>query len=52
MPGIRPIGYADDLAIIFTGRDLTKIKRDIDATTARVARWFVGVGLDMAEDKT
>lgn len=50
--GVEAIGYADDLAIIVTAKQLNSVCAKAEKATNMVARWLRKQGLELAPEKT
>ena len=48
----RAIAYADDLALLFSGRDLPQVRLQMASELPRIGAWFRKTGLSLAAEKT
>ena len=48
----RAIAYADDLALLFSGRDLPQVRLQMASVLPRIGAWFQKTGLSLAAEKT
>lgn len=49
---IKAVAYADDLALLFSARDVPQMEGMIASTMEKVRRWFGEAGLEIAPQKT
>ena len=48
----RAIAYVDDLALLFSGRDLSQVRIQMASVLPRIGAWFRKTGLSLAAEKT
>ena len=48
----RAIAYADDLALLFSGRDLPQVRLQMASVLPTIGAWFQKTGLSLAAEKT
>ena len=50
--GVRPLAYADDLALLVTAKKEDDLERQANEALSAVARWMMTNGLELAPEKT
>ena len=48
----RAIAYADDIALLFSGRNLSQVRTQMATVLPRIGAWFRKTGLSLAAEKT
>lgn len=51
-PNIKIIGFADDIAIVVTGKELEEIIEDANDAISSIKSWLTTAGLQLADHKT